>query len=152
MEPLFPGMVDTPGALVPALISLGIVVSGRARCGLGRGDQFWLFALSLGLTAVLARVSMTPEATQLHIVPGATILVCYLVWRGHDVSPWLAFALTCATCLPVDYVLARLVTGAEFDSQCIGGAGWCDGLLVLPALTALAVAYANWRRRATAPP
>lgn len=143
--PLFSGMANTAGAVLPALISLGIVLAGRARSGLRPGDQVWLVVLSLALSLVLSRVTITPDGTSLHIVPGATILLCYLVWRGHAISPGLAFALTYATCLPVDFVVARLATGAEFKSECIGGAGWCDGLLVLPALTALAVMYANWR-------
>jgi hypothetical protein len=143
--PLFPGMVNTVGALLPAMISIGIVVARRARSGLGTGDQFWLVVFSLALSAVLARVTITPDETSLHIVPGATVLVCYLVWCGHYISPGLAFALTYATNLPVDYFLAQLATGPEFNSECIGGGGWCDGLLILPALTALAVMYANWR-------
>lgn len=145
LGPLFPGMADTAGALLPAVISLGIVFARRARSGLGTADQFWLVVLSLALSAVLARVTITPEGTALHIVPGATVLVCYLVWCGHYISPGLAFALTYATNLPVDYVLAKLLVGPEFNSECIGGGGWRDGLLILPALTALAVMYANWR-------
>lgn len=145
LAPLFPGMMNTTGAVLPALISIGIILAGRARSGLGAADQFWLVVLSLALTAVLARVSITPEATSLHIVPGATLIVCYLVWCGWYVSPGLAFALTYATSLPVDFFLAQAVTGAHFNSEYIGGAGWRDGLLLLPALTALAVMYANWR-------
>lgn len=147
LDPLFPGMIDTAGALLPALVSLGIVLTGRARSGLATSDQFWLFVLSLALTAVLARVAITPEGTAIHIVPGATLFLCYLVWCGHSVSPGLAFALTYATCLPVDVFVARLTLGPVFDSECIGGGGWCDGLLILPALTALAILYANWRIR-----
>jgi hypothetical protein len=142
---LFPEMVDTTGALLPALISVGIILAGRARSGLGASDQFWLVVLSLALTAVLARVVVTPEVTSLHIVPGATLIVCYLVWCGFYISPGLAFALTYATSLPVDFFLAQMVTGADFNVAAIGGAGWRDGLLLLPALTALAVIYANWR-------
>lgn len=145
LAPLFPGMVDTTGALLPALISVGIILAGRARSGLAASDQFWLVVLSLALTAVLARVSVTPEATSLHIVPGATLIVCYLVWCGFYISPGLAFALTYATSLPVDFFLAQMVTGADFNIEAIGGAGWRDGLLLLPALTAAAVMYANWR-------
>jgi hypothetical protein len=138
-------MADTAGALLPAAVSLGIVFARSARSGLGTADQFWLFVLSLALSAVLARVTITPEGTALHIVPGATVLVCYLVWCGHYISPGLAFALAYATNLPVDYVLAKVLIGPQFNSECIGGGGWCDGLLILPALTALAVMYANWR-------
>ena len=145
LAPLFPGMVDTTGALLPALISVAIILAGRARSGLGAADQFWLVVLSLALTAVLARVVITPEATSLHIVPGATLIVCYLVWCGFYISPGLAFALTYATSLPVDFFLARMVTGADFNVGAIGGAGLRDGLLLLPVLTAVAVMYANWR-------
>lgn len=144
-DPLFPGMVDTVGALLPAVISLAIVVARCTRCGLGRGDQFCLVVFSIALSLVLARVTITPDQTSLHVVPGATLLVCYLVWRGCYVSPGLAFALTYATCLPVDFFLAQMATGAQFNPEYIGGAGWRDGLLVLPAFTALAVMYANWR-------
>jgi hypothetical protein len=143
--PLFPGMVNTVGALLPALISLGIVVARGARSGLGIGDQFWLGALSIALSVVLARVTITTDETSLHLLPGATVVLCYLIWCGYHISPGLAFALTYATSLPVDFFLAQLAIGVEFNSECIGGGGWRDGLLILPALTALAVMYANWR-------
>lgn len=142
---LFSGMPDPAGALLPGALALGIVMSGRARSSLGGADRLWLIALSLALSFALARVSITPEETALYIPPGATLLVCYLVWCGHIISPGLAFVVTYATLLPADYILARTLLGAEFDPACIGGAGWCDGLLVLPTLTALAVVYANWR-------
>jgi hypothetical protein len=143
--PLFPGMVDTVGALLPALISFGILVARRAGSWLGMGDQFWLGVFSLALSVVLTRVSITSDEISLHVVPGATVFVCYLVWRGYYISPGLAFALTYASSLPVDFFLAQLATGSMFNSESIGGGGWRDGLLVLPALTALAVMYANWR-------
>jgi hypothetical protein len=143
--PLFPGMVNTVGALLPAVISLGLVLARRARSMLGKGDQFWLGVLSLSLSAALARATITPEAISLHMVPGATVLVCYLVWRGHYIFPGLAFALTYATSLPVDVCLAKMMFGAQFNMECIGGGGWHDGLLIFPALNAVAVAYANWR-------
>ena len=143
--PLFPGMVNTAGALVPALISVGIVVVRQARSELGISDQFWLIVFSLALSAVLARATITPDETSLHIVPGATMVLCYLVWCGYYISPSLAFALTYATCLPVDFLLAQLAAGSSFNSEHIGGGGWTDGLLVLPTLTALAVMYANRR-------
>jgi hypothetical protein len=144
-SPLFPGMVDTMGALFPALISLAIVVARRARTGLGLGDQLFLVVVSVALSAVLSRVTITPDETTLHFVPGATLLLCYLVWCGHYISPGFAFALTYATSLPVDVLLAKLLIGADFNPEFIGGGGWRDGLLILPALTALAVMYANWR-------
>lgn len=149
VNPFFPGMGDPVGALLPALIALALVCARRARCGLCCGDRAWLFVLSLALTLALARLSVTDEQVTLHLVPGATVLLCYLVWAGHAISPGFAFVLTYATSLPVDVVLARLMLGAEFDPACIGGGGWRDGLLVLPALTALAVMYANWRMRST---
>jgi hypothetical protein len=143
--PLFPGMVDTVGGLLPAMVSLGFVLARRARSGLSRADQFWLATFSLALTAVLARVAGTPDALSLHSPPGATVVLCYLVWRGFYIPPGLAFALTYASTLPVDVGLAKLASGPHFNPECIGGAGWHDALLVLPALTALAIAYANWR-------
>jgi hypothetical protein len=140
-------MVDTVGAVLPAAISFGIVLARRARSGLGTGDQIWLVVLSLALSTILARATITPDETALHVLPGATVVVCYLVWCGVYVSPGLAFALTYATILPVDFFLAQMLTGSGFNPECIGGAGWRDGLLVLPALTALAVMYANWRMK-----
>lgn len=142
---LFSGMPDPVGALLPGALALAIALSGRAPSSLGWADRLWLVGLSLALSLALARVSITPEATALYIPPGATLLVCYLVWCGHSLSPGFAFVVTYATLLPADYLLARVLLGAEFDPACIGGAGWCDGLLVLPTLTALAVVYANWR-------
>lgn len=145
LGPLFPGMVNTEGALLPALISLGIVVAGRARSRLGVGGQLWLAVFSLALSVALARVTITPDETALHMLPGATVVVGYLAWRGYYLSPGLAFALTYASSLPVDVFLAQLATGPEFNSECVGGGGWHDGLLIFPALNALAVMYANWR-------
>lgn len=150
LEMLFSGMADPVGALLPALISLLIVISGRARCGLAAGGQFWLFAFSLTLSFALARGETAPGEAALYIVPGATFLVCYLVWCGYHITPGLAFVLTYATLLPVDYSLARALTGDDFDPRGIGGGGWRDGLLILPTLTAGAVSYANWRMRQAA--
>jgi hypothetical protein len=143
----FPVMGDPVGAGLPALIALALVCARRARCGLRCCDRIWLVVLSLALTVVLARMNVSDEHVVLHLVPGATVLVCYLVWAGHAISPGFAFVLTYATSLPVDVVLARLLLGADFDPAAIGGGGWRDGLLVLPTLTALAVMYANWRMR-----
>lgn len=142
---LFPGMVNTVGALLPALISFGLVVARRTRCRLGIGDQFCLGVLSILLTVVLTRATITADEISLHMLPGATVLVCFLVWRGYYISPSLAFALTYASSLPVDVCLAQLAAGPQFNFEFIGGAGLHDGLLVFPALTALAVGYANWR-------
>jgi len=145
LDPLFPGMANTVGAVLPALISFGIVLARRARSGLGLGDQFWVVVVSLALSVALSRVTITPDVSSLHFMPGAAVVLCYLVWCGHYISPGLAFATTYATCLPVDFFLAQLVFGADFNPESIGGAGWRDGLMVFPALTALAVMYANWR-------
>lgn len=144
-DPLFPGMVNTVGCLLPALFSLGFVVARQARIRLGKGDQIWLCVFSITISAVLARVYATPDAISLHLPPGATVVLCYLVWRGHYIPPCLAFALTYASMLPVDFWLAKLATGPHFNPEYIGGAGWLDGLLIFPALTALAIVYANWR-------
>lgn len=143
--PLFPGMVDTVGCVLPALISLSLVAARQARPRLGRGAQLWLCVSSLALSAALARVDVTPDAVSLHLPPGATVALCYLVWRGHYIPPCLAFALTYASMLPVDVGLAKLATGPHFNPEGIGGGGWFDGLLIFPALTALAIVYANWR-------
>ena len=145
LGPLFPGMVNTVGGLLPALISLGLVAARLARSRLGKGDQLWICVFSVALSAALARVDITPDAISLHFLPGAAVVLCYLVWRGHYVPPCLAFALTYSSMLPVDFLLAKLATGPHFNPEGIGGAGWLDGLLIFPALTALAIVYANWR-------
>jgi hypothetical protein len=82
--PLFPGMVNTVGALLPAMISIGIVVARRARSGLGMADQFWLVVFSLALSAVLARVTVTPDETYC-IVPIRRCL--YYLSGGHSIFP-----------------------------------------------------------------
>jgi hypothetical protein len=138
-------MVNTIGGLLPALISLALVAARLARSRLGKGDQLWICVFSLALSAALARVDVTPDAISLHFLPGAAVVLCYLVWRGHYVPPCLAFALTYASMLPVDVLLAKLATGPTFNPEGIGGAGWLDGLLIFPVLTALAIVYANWR-------
>jgi len=143
--PLFPGMVNTVGGLLPAVISLGFVAARLTHSRLSKGDQLWLCVFSLAISAVLARVDVTPDAISLHFPPGAAAVLCYLVWRGHYIPPCMAFAFTYASMLPVDVALAKLATGPHFNPEGIGGAGWLDGLLIFPALTALAIVYANWR-------
>ena len=142
---LFPGMVNTVGALLPALISLGLVAARLTRSRLGKGGQLLLCALALALSVVFSRVEVTPDAISLHFLPGAAVVLCFLVWRGHYIPPCMAFAFTYASMLPVDVVLAMLATGPHFNPEGIGGAGWFDGLLIFPTLTALAIVYANWR-------
>jgi hypothetical protein len=143
--PLFPGMVNTVGGLLPAVISLGFVAARLTHSRLSKGGQLWLCAFSVAISALLARIDVTPDAISLHFPPGATVVLCYLVWRGHYVSPCLAFALTYASMLPVDFWLAKMATGPHFNPEGIGGAGWIDGLLIFPSLTALTIVYANWR-------
>jgi len=138
-------MVNTIGGLLPALISLGFVAARLTRSRLGKGAQLWLCVFSLTISAVLARVDVTPDAISLYFPPGATMVLCYLVWRGNYISPCLAFASTYASMLPVDVCVAKLATGPHFNPEGIGGAGWLDGLLIFPSLTALAILYANWR-------
>jgi len=142
---LFPGMVNTAGGLLPALVSLGFVAARLARSRLSKGDQIWLCVFSLAISAVLARVDVTPDAISLHFPPGATAVLCYLVWRGHYIPPCMAFAFTYASMLLVDVWLAKQAAGLHFNPEGIGGAGWLDGLLIFPTLTALAIVYANWR-------
>lgn len=142
---LFPGMVNTVGALLPALISVGFVAARLTCSPLGRGSQLWLCVFALAISVVFARVDVTPDAISLHFPPGATVVLCYLVWRGYYIPPCMAFAFTYASMLPVDVALAKLATGPHFNPEGIGGAGWLDGLLIFPSLTALAIVYANWR-------
>lgn len=142
---LFPGMVNTVGALLPALISVGFVAARLTRSRLGRGSQLWLCVFALALSVAFARVGVTPDAISLYFPPGATVVLCYLVWRGHYIPPCMAFAFTYASMLPVDVALAKLATGPHFNPEGIGGAGWRDGLLIFPSLTALVIVYANWR-------
>jgi hypothetical protein len=142
---LFPGMINTVGALLPALISLGLVAARLTHSRLGKGVQLRLCVFAIALSVVFARVDVTADAISLHFPPGAAAVLCYLVWRGHYIPPCLAFALTYASMLSVDVGLARLATGPHFNPEGIGGAGWRDGLLIFPALTALAIVYANWR-------
>lgn len=145
MFPYFVGLPNTVGALLPALISVGIVLVGQARSGLRAVEMLWFVVISLALSAVFTSATNTPDEISLHIVPIATVLACYLVWRGHYISPGFAFVSTYLTLLPVDFFMARTLIGSEFNPEFIGGGGWHDGLLVFPTLAALSVLYANWR-------
>lgn len=145
MSDVLSGMPNTVGALLPALISVGVVIARRARNDLRPIELLWFAVVSFALSTVLTRSSITLDEISLHIVPVATVIVCYLVWRGHYISPGFAFVSTYVTLLPVDFVMAWTIVGPEFTVESIGGGGWRDGLLVFPVLAALTVAYANWR-------
>ena len=144
-DSLFPGMVNTIGALLPALISLGLVAARLTRSRLSKGTQVLSCVLALAISVMFARADVTSDAVSLYFPPGAAVVLCYLVWRGNYIPPCMAFAFTYASMLPVDVGLAQLATGPHFKPEGIGGAGWFDGLLVFPTLTALAIVYANWR-------
>lgn len=134
---LFPGMVNTVGALLPALISVGFVAARLTRSRLRPGSQLWSCVFALAISVAFARVEVTPDAISLYFPPGATVVLCYLVWCGYYIPPCMAFAFTYASMLPVDVVLAKLASGPHFNPEGIGGAGWLDGLLIFPSLTFL---------------
>lgn len=145
-EPLFSGLPNTVGALFPAVVSLGLVLAGRVRSELTSATTTLLIGASLLVAALLARSTSTSDENSLYIIPVAAFLMFYTIWRGYYVSMGFAFVMTYATLLPVDVFVAYQTFGNDFAIEAIGGAGWRDGLLVFPTLTALVVLYANWRR------
>lgn len=98
------------------------------------------------VTALLSRWHVDAEQSSLHLVPGATSILLYLLWRGRQISPGYAFAVTYLSTFPVDLLYATNFTGSvKAALPGIGGAGIHDGLLVIPALTSLGVWYGGQR-------
>lgn len=145
-------MPNLLGAILPGILVLLLLASGRARSSLSFSRTMAVLILSIVITALLSRWHVDDERTALFLVPGATSVLMVLLWRGHRISPGYAFALTYLCTLPVDIVFAAQYLGSfEAALPGIGGAGIFDGLAMIPALTALGVWYGTWRMASRRP-
>lgn len=145
-------MPDLYGAILPGVLSLFLITAGFAKTSLNWRQSAAAFFLALVITATFSRWHVDAERIALFLVPGSTVVLLYLLRKGHYISPGYAFAVTYWSTLPVDIVYAAEFIGSLAAAlPGIGGAGILDGLVMISALTALAVYYGNWRRAGNNP-
>lgn len=139
-------MPNLLGAILPGILVLLLLVAGRASSSLSFSRSLAVLTLSFGITVLLSRWHVDEDRIALFLVPGATPVLLYLLWRGHRISPGYAFVITYLSDFPADVLLAtRFIGSFEHALPGIGGAGLLDGLVMIPTLTALGVWYGNWR-------
>jgi hypothetical protein len=137
--------------LIPGVISLAILgFYARQRKVSHRLQLVWV--LTLGMSFYFARWEITEELQRLYIYSAFSVACVLLLFKRIYVAPALAYALTFLALWWVDVVHAlcrALECGADLDQfyRGVGGAGVVDGLVVVPLLTAAAVAYAAGRIR-----
>ena len=138
--------------IVPGIASLAILIFYARQGKISRRLQL-LWVLTLGVSFCCARWEVTEEVQQLYIYSAFSVACLLLLFKRIYIAPALAFALTFLALWWVDVICAlfrALQSGADLDRFYVGvgGAGAGDGLLLVPLLTGLAVAYAAGRIRA----
>ena len=111
-----------------------------------------LWWLALPISYLCATWVVTSEQQSLYIYSAFSVACAFLLYRRVCVPPALAFALTFVALLCVDLAHAitrAIVTGSSLQTFYwgVGGAGARDSLFVMPALTALVMAYGQLRIR-----
>ncbi len=111
-----------------------------------------LWWLALPVSYLCATWVITSEQQSLYIYSAFSVACAFLLFKRVCVPPALAFALTFVALLSVDLTHAftrAIVTGSSLQTFYwgVGGAGMRDSLIVMPALTALAMAYGQMRIR-----
>lgn len=96
------------------------------------------------------------DCRQLFIMPFAFFSVSVMLWARVPVSAATAYAVTFLSMWTVDMAMAtQLVQSQEVTWLSfffgVGGAGYRDGLALLPIVSAALVHYANWRQRPRTP-
>jgi hypothetical protein len=142
--------------VIPGLISLAIL-GFYARQGRVSARLQLLWVLAVGVSYYLARWETTHEVERLYIYSAFSVACMLLLFYRIYVAPALAYALTFLALWWVDVVQAlcrALACGMGVDRFYlgVGGAGASDALVLVPVLTALAVAYAAGRIRARGEP
>ena len=137
--------------LVPGVISLAILAFYARKGKLSRRLQL-VWVLTLGMSFYFARWEITDEVQRLYIYSAFSVACVLLLFKRIYVAPALAYALTFLALWWVDVVHAlcrALECGADLDQfyRGVGGAGAVDGLVLVPLMTAAAVAYAAGRVR-----
>lgn len=134
------------------LIAQGL---GSRAVGGPPGLRWW--ALATLATFVGGRWHESADALSLHLVSYVSLLYFLHAYRRTPPRPLEGGALAFFSLLICDIAHAALRLAIEpkgglFNSAewlvGVGGAGWGDGLLLLPVSTALVIAYARWRCRA----
>jgi len=138
--------------VIPGVASLAIL-GFYARQGKISHRLQLLWVLALGVSFYSARWEITEEVQRLYIYSAFSVACLLLLFVRIYVAPALVYALTFLALWWVDvaHALCRaLECGADVDRFYVGvgGAGAGDGLVLVPLLTAAAVAYAAGRIRA----
>jgi hypothetical protein len=137
--------------LIPGVISLAIL-GYYARQGKVSHRLQLIWVLTLGMSFYFARWEITEELQRLYIYSAFSVACVLLLFKRIYIAPALAYALTFLALWWVDVVHAlcrALEYGADLDQfyRGVGGAGAVDGLVLVPLMTAAAVAYAAGRIR-----
>jgi hypothetical protein len=137
--------------LIPGVISLAIL-GYYARQGKVSHRLQLIWVLTLGMSFYFARWEITEELQRLYIYSAFSVACVLLLFKRIYIAPALAYALTFLALWWVDVVHAlcrALECGADLDQfyRGVGGAGAVDGLVLVPLMTAAAVAYAAGRIR-----
>lgn len=138
--------------VIPGLASLAIL-SFYTRRGKVSPRLQLLWVLALAVSFCCARWEITADVERLYVYSAFSVACLLLLFRRIYVAPALVYALTFLALWWVDvaHALSRaLHCGGDLDRFYVGvgGAGAGDGLLLVPLLTAAAVAYAAARIRA----
>src|SRR5262245_38747055 len=137
--------------VIPGLASLAILGFYIRRGRVSRRLQL-LWFLALGVSFCCARWEVTGEVERLYIYSAFSVACLLLLFVRIYVAPALAYALTFLGLWLVDVghaLFRELQWGVDLDRFYVGvgGAGAGDGLLLVPLLTAAAVAYGAGRIR-----
>ncbi|MCW5623026.1 MAG: hypothetical protein KIS79_18080 [Burkholderiales bacterium] len=137
--------------LLPGAFSLAALVyyTHARRISLRLMGLWWL---ALPISYLCATWVITPETESLYIYSAFSVACLCLSFKRICVPPVLTFALTFVSLLSVDllHALTRaLMMGTPLETFYwgVGGAGIKDSLFIVPALTAVMVAYAQTRIR-----
>lgn len=137
--------------VVPSLITLGIFLNKNI-LNKYHSQLCLAYLLSLPLMYVTARWEITEETQFLFILPFFAFFCFYLSYKRIEVSPSLAYALTFISGLLIDVLCAiDLSKSMEPGQQSrfyegVGGAGFQDGLFILPILSYFVIQYVRHRQ------
>jgi hypothetical protein len=140
---------------IPALLSLLIlawyIYAGRFS---SRLQLVWIG--SMPITLFCARWDYSNDLHQLYLYSAFSVACLILLFKRMYISPLLAYALSFLSLFLVDFGEAfahaiqwRLPLATFYYG--VGGAGVMDALFIVPALTALAVAYGAIRLKGQHP-
>lgn len=109
---------------------------------------FWLFTTIC--TYYLTWWVITDESVSLYMVDGFFIYLGFYLWTGSKITPGTAYVLTYFSMWSVDMIRGyELLWHVEPNTWYygVGGAGYKDGLCILPLISAMLIHYVAWRRK-----